>query len=51
MVQIVVKAQNHAKGKGWIDVYKGTKRVKTYIYRDMDHRELLVKQLKEVLGL
>ena len=51
MIQIVVKAQNHTKGQGWIDVYKGTTRIKTYIYTSMEHRAELVAQLKEVLGL
>ena len=51
MIQIVAKAQNHTKGQGWIDVYKGTTRIKSYIYTSMEHRDQLIKQLKEVLSI
>jgi hypothetical protein len=36
---------------GWIDVYTGNKRVKTYVYKNQDHKTALLNQLNRVLGL
>lgn len=36
---------------GWIDVYTGNKRVKTYIYKNLEHKQALLNQLNQVLGL
>lgn len=36
---------------GWLDLYKGNKRVKTYAYKNLDHKHALLNQLNRVLGL